>query len=538
MTFLKRNMNHLWVSFVFSITLFLINPLSVYSQNLDNDTFLFKEISSWLMLFSIISGILLSIFVIIFSKRLKYLPLLLTALLFCIWIQGNFINYSLGKLDGHEIIWHETFKKIWFEILIWLIIFAITIIFRKILLRNNNLILVLILLLNTTPTIFTLIKNNETKPDVSYLQTSGEFEFSETNVIIIILDAFESTTFQHILEKYPEYQATFKDFIYFSDAIGGYTTTKPSIPFILTGEYYKNLEPINDYISSVENKSIPYQLKKHGYRIESYPYVPVFSSIYDNQTNSMPSKNRLSQATQQTIISGIRYSPLVLKPYFIARYYHGFDYFHKDLITFNTRVNEVVISTNKPMFKLFHFSGAHVPFQLDGKLNWNNAGYLEQAASSLVPVKNLLTELLVAGVYDKSLILIMGDHGVFGKQGYSTFPLSNIAQPLLLAKKSDQVFKEMQVSESPVTLGDTSKTIANETGIDVIYPGFSFFDKIPESRKRIYYFYTWEQVNWSTTYLPTLYEFEVNGLARLTSSWTLTGKYADGQRVDEISYGD
>ncbi len=538
MGFFARNAKHLWVSFLFSISVFLLFPLSVYTQNIDINSFSFEDILLPLFLFSAIGFTITSFLVILLSKRLKFVSLLLTALLVCLWVQGNFIKYDLGPLDGKEIPWGSFYSRIWIEILVWAAIFSLFIIFRKKLLKNIRSIAILLFILFLAPSVFTLIKEGRNIPEKVYLDYSGEFHFSEQNVILIILDNFKTDVFKPILEKYPEYQDVFKDFIYYDDAIGGYSTTLPSIPLLLTGKYYQNTVPMNEYLASIEDLTIPSQLKKHGYAIESYAYVPFFSSLYDNHTNSMLFKDQLSTATRQVVVSGIRYSPLPLKPLFVARYYYGTDYVHKDIVTFNARINEFEVTTNKPMFKMIHLSGAHYPYQLDSALNWNNSSYLEQAASSLLPVKNLLNELKKAGVYDNSMILIMSDHGGFFVQGYSSFPLESQSQPLLLAKAAGQGSEQMQISHSPVTLGDIPKTIAIETGIDANYPGYSIYDKIPDNRIRYFYYYAWDQENWSTKYMPTLYEFKLAGPARLMSSWEYVGQYGEGHFIDAATQNE
>ena len=531
-----RNRNPLFVSFLFSISIFFLFPLSVYAQNVETNSFYFKDILVPLVIFTLIGFLVTFGFVGLTSKRLKFIPLLLVYLMVCLWIQGNLIQYNLGSLDGHSIDWAACFRRIWIEILVWAAIFALFVLFRKKILHHIHSILLFLFFLFTLPSIFLLIKSNGSIQDKIYLDYSREFQFSENNVLVIILDDFRSDAFPTILETHPEYQETFRDFIFYEDALGGYPTTRPSIPLILSGEYYQNLSPVQDYLSSIEETTIPYQLKQQGFTVENYPYVPFFSSIYDNQTRRLPLKEQFAFGTQQLIISGIRYSPLAIKPFFVARYYFGVNYVHKDLVTFNEHVDEVEITTTKPLFKLIHLSGAHVPYSLDSSLDWNQGDYLEQAAGSLLPVKNLLEELQIAGVYDDSLVLIMGDHGNNDTEGSSSFPLANYSHPLLLAKAAGQQYEIMQTSSAPVTLGDIPRTIADETGIDAGYQGVSLFGDIPENRTRTYYYYTWNHDHWAMPYMPTFYEFEVTGPAKNAASWNYIGQFTDGVFVGQNNF--
>ena len=536
MTFFSRNRKHLLVSLFFAVSIFFLFPLSVYVQNIRSNSFLFKDILIPQLLFTLIGFLVTWGFVLLTSKRLKFIPLLLTALIVCLWVQGNFIQYNLGSLDGHTIDWSDSFRKIWIEVIVWAVILTFFVVFRKTLLRNLASILLFLCFLFSLPSVFTLIQNNGTIQNKTYLDYAREFQYSKNNVILIVLDDFRSDAFATLLEKYPEYQAVFKDFIYYEDAMGGYPTTRPSIPLILSGEYFRNLVPIQEYVSSVEKSTIPYQLKKQGYIIENYPFVPYFSSIYDNQTDQLTLKEQFTYSIQQGIVTGIRYAPLAVKPFFVARYYFGVNYFHKDLVLFNEKVDGVEITTSQPLFKLIHLSGAHAPYLLDSSLKWGQADYLEQAAGSLLPIKKLLKELIDAGVYDDSLIIILSDHGNNENENSSDFPLSNYARPLLLAKSRGQQFAETQVSSAPVTLGDLPQTIASETGMDASYPGYSIFDEIPENRIRSYYYYTWGHENWEVEYMPTMYEFEVSGPANLPASWKYIGQYSEGNFFGENDF--
>ena len=536
MTFFSRNRKHLLVSLFFSVSIVFLFPLSVYVQNIRSNNFLFKDILIPQLLFAFIGFLVTYGFVLLTSKRLKFIPLMLTALVVCLWVQGNFIQYNLGSLDGHTIDWSDSFRRIWIEVIVWAVILTFFVVFRKKLLRNLPSILIFLFFLFGLPSVFTLIKNSGNNQTKTYLDYSREFQFSNNNVLVIILDDFRSDAFATILEKHPEYQSTFKDFIYYEDAMGGYPTTRPSIPLILSGEYYQNLVPIQDYVDSLEKSTISYQLKNQGYVIENYPFVPYYSSLYDNQTDKLTLKDQFAYAIQQGVVSGIRYAPLAVKPFFVARYYFGVNYFHKDLATFNEKVDEVEISTAQPLFKIIHLSGAHAPYTFDSSLEWGQVNYLDQAAGSLLPIKNLLNELQKAGVYENSLILIMGDHGNNENENPSNFPLSNYSRPLLLAKAKGQQFSELQVSSTPVTLGDIPQTIASETGVEASFAGYSIFDQIPENRIRSYYYYTWNHESWELEYMPTLYEFEVSGPATTPASWKYIGQFSEGVFVRENDF--
>ena len=60
----------------------------------------------------------------------------------------------------------------------------------------------------------------------------------DTNFIILLLDAMEGGTYNEVAQNHPEYAEIMKDFTYYDNTVCGYTFTKQSIPFILSGIYF------------------------------------------------------------------------------------------------------------------------------------------------------------------------------------------------------------------------------------------------------------------------------------------------------------
>src|SRR6185436_19727519 len=70
---------------------------------------------------------------------------------------------------------------------------------------------------------------------------SARFAFSPTrNVVILVLDTFQTDLFQELLDDDAGLAAKFEGFTYFRNAVGGFPSTAASVPLILTGQYYEN----------------------------------------------------------------------------------------------------------------------------------------------------------------------------------------------------------------------------------------------------------------------------------------------------------
>jgi arylsulfatase A-like enzyme len=144
------------------------------------------------------------------------------------------------------------------------------------------------------------------------------------------------------------------------------------------------------------------------------------------------------------------------------------------------------------------------------------------------------------GVFDNSLIIVMGDHGHprgklgrFLPHGLGTFeaPPANIptgviegATPLLLVKRFS-AGGEMNISDAPVSIADIAKTVFAELRIASDCPGESIFNVAESARRpRHFYFYTWSRDDWKSEYLPPLVEYQVDGHSWLNGSWRSTGR--------------
>ncbi|HSF82537.1 MAG TPA: sulfatase-like hydrolase/transferase [Anaerolineales bacterium] len=529
---IKKYIQEFLAAFLLAATLFFFAPISVYIENAKVLHFNLEDIWYFYFFVTLLVFSILLLVILLVKRIFPQIILLFTALGFGFLLQGNFLISDLGMLDGREILWNSFGYKPYLELIIWTTIIAVFFIFRRYFYQQITSILVLLIIYQLGSTAIGILSNPvQNKGGSVYFETEKEFEFSqEKNVIFIVLDSFRAEAFEAVLQRYPEYRDTFKDFIYYQDAVGGYTTTRPSIPLALTGEYFDNSISIWQYIAEAESKIFPIILQNKGFSIENYPLVPFYSQIYDNFTNRMPLTQKKSLWMNQYLVAGIRYTPLVLKRFFVTQYYQGQDYYHKDIVDFVNRVKQTIITKRQPTFKLYHLSGAHPPFQLDAALNRGDKGYIEQAAASLEVVSELISELKETGGYDNSLIIIVGDHGSGGPWEYAGTTMAYNAQILMLAKRVGQQFEDIQYSQSRVTLGDVPKSIAEEMGFENTYPGYSIFEPIPTDRVRKYFYYY--NPDWSLGFLPIIYEIDIQGPATQWSSYTISRKLVENQATD------
>ena len=195
----------------------------------------------------------------------------------------------------------------------------------------------------------------------------------------------------------------------------------------------------------------------------------------------------------------------------------------------------------------------HVPLKFDenlgdADLEYNRENFQRQAVGVLGVIESFLSKLKELEIYDRSLIIIAGDHGSGRTEDMwiqasapeaSTFNLDKARGcPLLLAKPLNSEERDipdvLEVSSAPVALTDVPVTIFQELGIRDIrsnsesldvdaqstghYLAKSLFSVTESERRlRIYDSYGWEKFN--SMFLAKITEFIVSGDVSQDSSW-------------------
>ena len=119
------------------------------------------------------------------------------------------------------------------------------------------------------------------------MDNTKKFEFSKNkNVVVIILDSFPTDVFQEIINKRRELAKELDGFTYFRNSLGGYPFTELSVALILTGKYYDNSLPFEDWKrDAYMSASIPRVLTSAGWQVDVYPKVS-YSLYYSDDIAS------------------------------------------------------------------------------------------------------------------------------------------------------------------------------------------------------------------------------------------------------------
>lgn len=543
-------------SFLLSLTLLFFGPSYIYFTNLLEIPYYYSDIVWFFIAYSLAAGAIISIILILVKGSIhQRFVAIIFALGLLLWIQGQILVWNYGVLDGRAIVWENYLINGLIDSAIWIAILGFAFFKGGSLYRHiafASLVLLFLQCGGLMVEVYQAPVEPEWKSNALGCDDETKFEFSsEQNVIILVLDTFQSDLFQEIINEDPEYQDIFDGFTYYRNTVGGHPTTYPSVTFILTGKQYNNSIPIQQHIKNefLQN-SVPLLLKENGYRVDLYPLERDQILINEKTASNAGTQNCGDDNKVNNNLKGVadlqQLTLFRFVPHFFKVYFHVLPFVenaHKDLDFYNDLSSKTTVSNKDRIFKFFHLFGVHSPYTLNSQLQKeylpnDRSGCKEQAKGALKICSELINQLKNNGIYDKSLIFIIGDHGnPWGKIDLNNDLLNrndnvdiNIVEkrvvtsgiPLMLVKKFDSN-GDLLFSDSPVTLGDIPYTITSELHIKNNSSGQSIFSvNESDERERKFIFYHWEQGGWDKEYLPPMSEYVVNGHSWLLSSWKPT----------------
>jgi hypothetical protein len=566
------------VSSLFGFTIFFFGPAYLYFTNILEFTSSFLEIAPIFLAMSLLCGLLTTMILLALrgSTHEKAAAVVL-ALSFLLWIQGNIIVWQYGPLDGREIDWGSNWAYGLIDGAIWIGLLIAAFRASAQIHKMAQRAVMVYLLIQIVSTIFIAISAE----DAAHLheQTVEDkdaiFRFSsEKNVVILVLDQFQTDIFHEIINESLHYRDIFDGAIYYRNAVAAYPHTFASITAILSGRFYENSVPLQDFIKrEFTEESLPKVFKDNGYQVDLVgggQYLYADNTIASNRIEIKYLVDRNAEIKEAAFVldlSLFRYLPHFLKRYvynnqawFVSnlRLDKAFGDFpagkHRDGILFMEKMaREVKAGNDRPTFKYLHLLIPHMPVRFNERLEYveldqTRDNYIGQAKGTLNLVNMFIGRLKHIDAYDNTLLFIIADHGAGGKvelehsgraESGKAPRLSDLfkggALPLLLVKPFG-ARGELKISDAPVSSADIPRTIVAELGIDAEMPGVSIFD-LEESadRERRFLHHDWnvgDKQRYSP-YLPPLEEYTVKGFSWLDESWNSTGRIFSSEGIKE-----
>jgi hypothetical protein len=588
----RKLISSLFPALALTSLVFFFLPLRVYQGN--PDEFDIPFLAS-LRILAVPALILLIVLVALAmalpGKGHRGVVALYLALASLVWIQGYFLVWKYGLLDGQGIRWDRYPWQGWVDGFVWLALLVLAVIFSRPVYKiavGGSIALMAVLLLSSFLTDVRQIKPSQVKEKDRMLSIPRPslFEFSpERNVIQFVLDGFQSDFFKELAASDKErFDRTFDGFTFFEDAIGVFPTTEMSVPAYLGGAIYKNNVPTKKFLADVfGGKTIGNVLFKDGYQVDYIggPAQTYFRKARSTNNYFIPVPYRGTKAQRERAgaaglldLALFRAAPHYLK----SVIYHRQRWLFQRLVSRNDErrglryfsheafmddlVHKMRAAADKPVYKYIHLMTPHPPILVNENCVFQpdipdtREARKTQARCSLEPFVSFINRLKDLGIYDSSFIILQADHGAAqavdmqNAQDQETPMMSSGNSSLssmagmalsLLAVKPPGSRGPMLTSPAQVSLADIPATCSSLLGLKTAFDGKSIFEIDPrEARKRIFFYYVWQHINWQKDFFDHLDEFEVEGSADNPASWRHIRTYhspKSSYRADRIVFG-
>ena len=501
----KRNSGAgLALAFVLSLLFCVYAPLELYLTNISEFWMIPKMlVIPVAVVFLAVFAVLSIIFVVvnkINGTAYRVLTAVASGALVGMYVQGNFLIKNLPDINGVSIDWNslpaERIKSIVAFVIPIIIFTVIALKIKQTSFEKAVKIASACISLLFAVTLTTLFITTDTSKELSLVSTvKNEFQMSEDkNYIVLILDALDSGYFKEALEKDGELKKELDGFTYYDDALAAYPYTTHAMPMIFSGSWYENDGSFSEYrVNALDNSPFINSLEQQGYLIGIYDKCELDmkeSRLTGRYENCFPGKiNYFSEYTYLLVLKmgGIKYAPWDLKQF---SYLDLENYMLRGKVsnsneaafswsdsTFYTQLDsdDPFTKTDEKCAKIIHLEGAHVPYRYDKNVNRisTKLGTYEQNVEACVTLtKRYIEKLKNSGVYDNSVIIIMGDHGYAGNDLKDEYNIKKRMNPAVLIKGINEKHA-MKYSSAPISytdLAEAFKKLANEEkGDDIFY---------------------------------------------------------------------
>lgn len=510
-----------------SSVFFFFGPLQLYIINITELWFSFWDVF-WpsLITFFIVSCILMGLGVLLYRwKKLFYgYDALLCGLGIALYIQGNFLPFPYGILNGNTIHWDSYRHEAVISGLVWVLCLAIPLVLifafqakGKQVLKYSSLGITLVQLVALAVLGVTTDFSKSAESNI-FLSDEGLLEVSEKqNVVIFLLDAFDESFLDEIRNEAPGFLEFLEGFTCFTDATSSYPNTRGSLPYLLTGQRFMNEKPHNEYLAEAWENSYDYYntLAEMGFEIGIYinPSVPVIPDIVKQLflENAIEESLKVSDSVdfEGAILqfTAMRFFPDTAKEYVWA-YSNLFEQYmtanKEDAIPYTwdetkfyeQLLNQKLSLTDKKKYHFIHLDGTHTPYTVleDLTEDASEATAITEAKGSLNVIREYIRQMKELNVYDQTCMIILADHGKI-----SPYPIL-IAKPFY----GDS---DLKYEDRPVSHADLLGTILEQLEIED-YQRSLFklnVDIVPE---RICFRYLMDgELEWNKSFFPDMYEF-------------------------------
>lgn len=446
-------------------------------------------------------------------------------------LQGNGLNADYGALNGQAIAWGEYTVYGLINTALWAGILFICLSLRQ-WKRFGALCVVLpcLLAVGEGGWIAYRAAQAPTPQTETYLSQEGLYTVgTEENLLVLVLDSVDADQFAQALAEDPDLSRRLEGFTWYRNAMGLSDPTKYGLPALLTGQAYTQPVDYAGFIAAAYADAPLYTMLAGDVWDARFftdsRYVSLDAGVADNLAREELAVNDPAGLTRDLLrLCAFRYAPHFLKPqlwmysnvFLPYAQAQGEPVYEVTDPAFDARLREEGLeATVERAFRLIHLTGMHPPYTMDADCQYQAQGVTaqEQMRGCLRLAEDYLEQLRTLGVYDRSAVLILADHGT-----------DTVHRPLLLLKRPGDT-GEMAVNDAPVSYADLPATyVALLTGAQA---GTELWS-IPQgqARTRLYYHES------SRNNAFNLYEYSTQALSPSWEELIPTGRVFHGDSLE------
>lgn len=446
-------------------------------------------------------------------------------------LQGNGLNADYGALNGQAIAWGEYTVYGLINTALWAGILFICLSLRQ-WKRFGALCVVLpcLLAVGEGGWIAYRAAQAPTPQTETYLSQAGLYTVgTEENLLVLVLDSVDADQFAQALAEDPDLSRRLEGFTWYRNAMGLSDPTKYGLPALLTGQAYTQPVDYAGFIAAAYADAPLYTMLAGDVWDARFftdsRYVSLDAGVVDNLAREELTVNDPAGLTRDLLrLCAFRYAPHFLKPqlwmysnvFLPYAQAQGEPVYEVTDPAFDARLREEGLeATVERAFRLIHLTGMHPPYTMDADCQYQAQGVTaqEQMRGCLRLAEDYLEQLRALGVYDRSAVLILADHGT-----------DTVHRPLLLLKRPGDT-GEMAVNDAPVSYADLPATyVALLTGAQA---GTELWS-IPQgqARTRLYYHES------SRNNAFNLYEYSTQALSPSWEELIPTGRVFHGDSLE------
>ena len=546
-----------------SFTLCIVAPFEIVAGARGDLAFGIDDVWMPLALFAAAGAGVIAL-VCSFMPKKVFTPILcfVFAVGLCCYIQAMFLNTGLPQADGRAVEWWETYStQMIVSGIVWVVVIAGITVFGALAQRPARALAALVsiaLVFVQGVGVVSLFMNRDSAADAvtgpSAVTETGLFEVNKkNNVVVFILDYYDTRTLQTVLDMDPTMLDEMEGFTWYQDSAGVMIPTGFALPYLMTGQTPTTEQSVDDFLVTrwTEGHFLE-DLHESGYSVGVYTTTfgleyltneQINEEIYDNMDNAHPlgmlqiSKRGALKVLMKAAL--YRDAPWIAKPRF--RFYtddvnqqvvyvlddqapdetvyvmDDYRYFER-LKSFGLSYED---NKHDGAFRMIHLNGDHFPYSLNEKGEfigeWETT-YEQQAIGTMLMVSTYIKEMKRLGVYDDATIIITADHGDWlVSMDLPDFPTS----PIMLVKNPHAGSEPVKVSHAPVSHEDLFAHVLTAMGQSAEGFAPTTFDSFAEGdeRTRDFYYITHDQ----SAHIHSLLGYKVDGDVLDFDNWTFTG---------------